>query len=137
VENEENRCPVPDPKKTMINVTKETSDAHNFFLKTLKEEIFEEIIEKFIQKKLDIVNQNVQDVLKKFEDTKNKEHEKTWKQISELREDFNKHQSEINNTISRKTGIKDDNTKYKRVEQRYGKPQKKESNRNPGNKHFL
>jgi hypothetical protein len=28
--------------------------------------------------------------------------------------------------------------KYKRgVEQRYGKPQKKESNRNPGNKKFL
>jgi F0F1-type ATP synthase membrane subunit b/b' len=48
-----------------------------------------------------MVSQNVQDVLKKFQDTKNKEHEKTQKQISELREDFNKHQSEIKDTIKK------------------------------------
>jgi hypothetical protein len=41
-----------------------------------------------------MVNQNVQDALKKFQDTKNKKHKKTQKQINELREDFNKHQSE-------------------------------------------
>jgi hypothetical protein len=36
---------------------------------------------------------------------------------------------------STRWGIKDDNTKYKRgVEQRYEKPQKKESNRNPKKK---
>jgi hypothetical protein len=34
--------------------------------------------------------------------------------------------------------MKEDNTRYKRrVEQRYGKPQKEESNRNPGNKKSL
>jgi DNA-binding protein YbaB len=32
---------------------------------------------------LDMVNQNVQDALKKFQDTKNKEYEKTEKQINE------------------------------------------------------
>jgi esterase/lipase len=54
----------------------------------------EEISEKFMEKILDIVNQNVHDALKKFQDTKNKEHEKIQKQINELREDFNKIQSE-------------------------------------------
>jgi hypothetical protein len=48
-----------------------------------------------------MVNQNVQDALKKFQDTKNKEHEKTQKQIKELREDFNKHQSETKDIIKR------------------------------------
>jgi hypothetical protein len=33
---------------------------------------------------LDLVNQNVQEALKKFQDTKNKEYEKTQKQINEL-----------------------------------------------------
>jgi hypothetical protein len=42
--------------------------------KTFKEEILEEISEKFMGKTLDKVNQNVQDALKKFQDTKNKEH---------------------------------------------------------------
>jgi 5'-deoxynucleotidase YfbR-like HD superfamily hydrolase len=54
----------------MIHVTKEPSDAHK---KTLKEEILEEITEKVMEKILDMVNQNVQDTLKKFQDTKNKE----------------------------------------------------------------
>jgi cell division protein FtsX len=47
-----------------------------------------------MEKILDMVNQNVEDTLKKFEDIKNKEHENTQKQIKELRKDFNKHQSE-------------------------------------------
>jgi hypothetical protein len=34
---------------------------------------------------LDMVNQNVQEALKKFQDTKNREYEKTQKQINELR----------------------------------------------------
>jgi uncharacterized protein involved in exopolysaccharide biosynthesis len=58
----------------------------------------EEITEKLINKILDMVNQNVQDAFKKFQDTKNKEHEKTQKQINELREDLNKHQSERSST---------------------------------------
>jgi gas vesicle protein len=44
-----------------------------------------------MEKVLDMVSQNVQDALKKFQDTKNKEHEKTQKHINELGEDFNKH----------------------------------------------
>jgi hypothetical protein len=43
--------------------------------KTLKEEISE----KFMEKIQDMVIQNIQDTLKKFENTQNKEHEKTWK----------------------------------------------------------
>jgi 5'-deoxynucleotidase YfbR-like HD superfamily hydrolase len=69
----------------MINVTKELSNAHK---KTLKEEIWEEISEKFMEKILDMVNQNVQNALQEFQDTKNKEHEMTQKQIKELREDL-------------------------------------------------
>jgi hypothetical protein len=42
----------------MINVTKETSDTH---IKNLKEGILEDITVKFIEKILDMVNQNVQD----------------------------------------------------------------------------
>jgi hypothetical protein len=67
--NEENRYLVPDLNKTMINVTKEPVTPT---LKTLKEEILEYIIEKFMEKMLDMVNQNVQDAFKKFQDTKNK-----------------------------------------------------------------
>jgi hypothetical protein len=37
--------------------------------------MWEEISGKFIEKILDMVNQNVQDAIKKFQDTKNKEHE--------------------------------------------------------------
>jgi uncharacterized protein involved in exopolysaccharide biosynthesis len=44
-----------------------------------------------MEKILDVVNQNVQDALKKFQDTKNKEYEKTQKQINELRGALNKH----------------------------------------------
>jgi hypothetical protein len=51
-----------------------------------------------MEKILDMFNQNVQDALKKFQDTKNKKHEKTQKQINELKEDFNKHQSKTKDT---------------------------------------
>jgi hypothetical protein len=37
-------------------------------------------------------NQNVHDGLKKFQDTKNKEHEMIQKQMKELREDLNQHE---------------------------------------------
>jgi hypothetical protein len=59
----------------------------------------EEITEKFMEKIPDMVNHNLQDALKKFQKTKNKEHEKTPKQIKEHKEDFNKHQSETKDTI--------------------------------------
>jgi paraquat-inducible protein B len=48
-----------------------------------------------------MVNQNVQEALKKFQDNKNKEYEKTQKQISELIRALNKHQNETENTINR------------------------------------
>jgi hypothetical protein len=50
---------------------------------------------------LDMVNQNVQEVHKKLQDTKNKEYEKTQKQINELIEALNKHKSETENTMNR------------------------------------
>jgi hypothetical protein len=50
---------------------------------------------------LDMVNQNVHEVLTKFQDTKNKEYEKTQKQIKELIWALNKHQSKTENTINR------------------------------------
>jgi uncharacterized protein involved in exopolysaccharide biosynthesis len=50
---------------------------------------------------LHMVNQNIQEALKKFQDTKNKEYEKTQKQINELTGALNKYQSETENTIER------------------------------------
>jgi hypothetical protein len=57
----------------------------------------EEIIEKIIY----IANQNVQDTLRKFQDIKNKEYKNIQKQINEVKEDSNKHQSETKDTIKK------------------------------------
>jgi hypothetical protein len=81
VGNAENEYLVPDFNKTMINVTKEPSDTHT---KTLNEDILEDITKIFMEKIQDMVNQKIQDALKKFQETKNKEHKKTQKQIKEL-----------------------------------------------------
>jgi hypothetical protein len=81
--NEKNRYPVPDLNKTKTNDTKEPSNAHK---NPLKEEILQVITENFMEKILDMVNRNVQDALKKFQDTRHKECKKTQKQINELRE---------------------------------------------------
>jgi uncharacterized protein involved in exopolysaccharide biosynthesis len=48
-----------------------------------------------------MVNQNIQAALKKFQDSKNKEYEKTQKQVNDLIGSLNKHQSETENTINR------------------------------------
>jgi hypothetical protein len=61
--NEENGYPDTDSNKTKINYTKELNEAHT---NTLKEEILQLINENFIEMLLDMVNQNVQEVLKKF-----------------------------------------------------------------------
>jgi hypothetical protein len=53
----------------MINDTEEPNNDHK---NTLKEEILQEITENFMEKILDMANQNVQDALKKFQDTKKK-----------------------------------------------------------------
>jgi hypothetical protein len=70
VGNEENAYPVSDPKKSKINVTREPSDPYK---NTLNEEILYESTEKFMKKILEVINQNVQTALKKFQDTENKE----------------------------------------------------------------
>jgi hypothetical protein len=63
--------------------------------------ILKVITENFMKMILDMINQNVQDALKKFQDTKNKKYEKTQEQINELIGALNKHQSETENTINR------------------------------------
>jgi hypothetical protein len=67
--NEENRRPDPDSKKMKINYAKEPNEAH---MNTLKEEIIQVINEKFIEMTLNMANQNVQELVKKFQDNKNR-----------------------------------------------------------------
>jgi hypothetical protein len=86
------------PTKKKIDYPKESNETHK---NTLKEEILQEITGNFMEMLLDIVNQNVQEALKKFQDNKNKEHENTQKQISELIGALNKYQSGAENTINR------------------------------------
>jgi cellobiose-specific phosphotransferase system component IIA len=50
---------------------------------------------------LDMVNQNVQETLKKFQDSKNREFEEAQEQIKETIEELYKHQSETKNTINK------------------------------------
>jgi chromosome segregation ATPase len=103
--NEENGYPVPHSNKTKINYAKEPNEAHK---NILKEEILQVITENFM------CNQNVQKALKKFQDNKNKEYEKTQKQINELIGAPNKYESETQNTINREINelrLKIDNIK--------------------------
>jgi hypothetical protein len=62
-ESEENGYPVPDFKNTKINYAKEPNK------NTLKE-ILQVITEHFMEMLLDMINQNVQEALKKFQDSK-------------------------------------------------------------------
>jgi hypothetical protein len=96
--NVENRYRVLDSNKIKINDTKEPNNAHK---NTHREEILQVITENFMEMLLDMVNQNTQEALKKFQHTKNKECEKTQKQINELIGAQNKHESETWNTINR------------------------------------
>jgi hypothetical protein len=80
-QNEENGYPDPDSNKTKINYTKKPNEAHK---NTLKEDILQVTDEHFIEMLLDMVNQNIQEALKKFQDNKNKEYEKTHQQINEI-----------------------------------------------------
>jgi hypothetical protein len=54
-----------------------------------------------MERLLDMVNQNIQEGLKKFQDNKDKGYEKTQKQVNELIGSLNKHQSLTENTINR------------------------------------
>jgi hypothetical protein len=71
--NEENRYSDPDSNKTKINNSKEPNEAHK---KNLKDEILQVINENFIEMTLDMVNQSVQETLKKFQENKKREFEK-------------------------------------------------------------
>jgi hypothetical protein len=64
-QNEENGYPDPDSKKTKINYNKESNEAHK---NSLKEEILQVNNENFIGMLLDMVNQNIQEAIKKFQD---------------------------------------------------------------------
>jgi molecular chaperone DnaK (HSP70) len=110
-EGNENGYPEPDSNKTKINYTKEPNEAHK---NTLKEEILQVINKNFLEMLLDMVNQNIQEALKTFQDNKNKEYEKTQKQINEIIGTLKKHQSETENTINREINelrLKTDNIK--------------------------
>jgi uncharacterized membrane protein YcgQ (UPF0703/DUF1980 family) len=67
-----------DSNKTKINYVKEPNEAHK---NTNKEEILQINNENFIEMIKDMVNQNVQETLKKFLDNKNREFEKAQEQI--------------------------------------------------------
>jgi hypothetical protein len=56
-----------------INYAKEPNEAHK---NNLKEEILQVVNENFIEMIWDMVNQNVQEALMKFQDNKNREFEK-------------------------------------------------------------
>jgi vacuolar-type H+-ATPase subunit I/STV1 len=80
---------------------------------------------------LDMVNQNVQETLKKLQDNKNRESEKAQEEIKETIEALYKHQSETKNTIDKEInelGMKIDNIKEEET-QDMEKSQKKEQNR--------
>jgi NAD(P)H-dependent FMN reductase len=67
----------------------------------VKEEILQVINENFIEMILDMVNQNVQETLKKFHDNKKKVFEKAQEQIKKTIEGLYKHQSETKNMINK------------------------------------
>jgi uncharacterized protein YecA (UPF0149 family) len=86
--NEENRYPDTDSNNTKINYAKEPNEVHK---NPEKEEILQVINENFIEMILDMVNQNAQEKLKKFQDNKNGEFEKAQEQIKETIEALHKH----------------------------------------------
>jgi hypothetical protein len=96
--NEENRCSDPDFNKTKVNYAKEPNEAQK---NILKEEILHVIKENFIEIILDMVNPNVQETLRKFQDNKNREFEKAQEEIKETIKSLYKHQSETKNTINK------------------------------------
>jgi hypothetical protein len=96
--NEENRYSDPDYNKMKINYAKGPNEAHK---NNLKEDIVQVLNENFIEMILDRVNQNGQETLKKFQDNKNSEFEKTKQEIKETIEALYKHQSERENIVNK------------------------------------
>jgi hypothetical protein len=90
-----------------------------------KKSLKQEIVEKNHRKTHGEDTRHVQNALKKFQVTKNKEHEKKQKQMNLERTNTKVKQRTLYKKIYIYM-IKEDRTKYERgVEQRYGKPQKK------------
>jgi hypothetical protein len=71
-----------------INYAKEPKEAQK---NNVKEEILQIINVNFIEMILDMVNQNVQETLKKFQDNKNTEFEKAQEETKETIEALYKH----------------------------------------------
>jgi hypothetical protein len=126
--NEEIRYPDPDSNKTKINYAKEPNEAYK---NILKEEILQVINENFIEMILDMVNKNVQETLKKFQDNKNREFEKAQEQIKETIDTLYKHQSETKNTINKEINelrMKIDNIKEEETQDMENLRKKNETN---------
>jgi chromosome segregation ATPase len=81
-----------------INYAKELNEAHKNYL---KEDILQVLSENFIEMILDMINQNVQETLKEFQENKNGEFEKAKEEIKETMEALYKHQSETENMINK------------------------------------
>jgi hypothetical protein len=99
-----------------ISYAKESNETHK---NNLKEEILQVINESFIEMILDMVNQNVQETLKIFQDNKNREFEKAQKEIKETIEALYKHQTERKNMTNKEINelkMKIDNIKEEATE---------------------
>jgi signal recognition particle GTPase len=99
VGNEKNECLIPDPNRTMINITDVFNDVHKKFL---KENIMNELTEILMEKLQEMVKQKVKDIVKQYQDATSKKLEKIWKQLNELRQDFNKFHSETKEAIKKR-----------------------------------
>jgi flagellar capping protein FliD len=87
VGNEENKYPVPDTNRMVINITNELNDIHK---KSLKEELTDELFETLMEKLQETVKQNVQNEVNQYQDSTNKKLEKTQKQLNETKETIKK-----------------------------------------------
>jgi hypothetical protein len=76
-------------------------DSNKAHKNRLKEEMLQVINENFIEMFLNMVNLSIQEALKKFQDNKNKEYEKTQKLINEIVEALYKCQTETETTRNR------------------------------------
>jgi chromosome segregation ATPase len=114
--NEENRYSDPDSNKMKINYAKEPNEAHK---NNLKEDILQVLNDNFIAMILDMVNQNVQETLKKFQDNRIREFEKAKEEIKETIEALYKHQKETENMMNKQINelrTKIDNIKEERTQ---------------------
>jgi hypothetical protein len=125
--NEKNRYPDPHSNKMKINYAKEPKEAHK---NTWKEEILQVINKNFIDLILDMVNQNVQETLKKFQDNKNRKFEKAQEETEEIIEVLYKHQNETKNMINKEINelrTKTDNIKEEETQDMENLRKKKET----------